>query len=133
MEDRETHEIVTPLKGHKVVLKSWITGRESQKIDNSMVKGFGVTADGKKKQLTPEIKEAAFSAQENAAIEAIVVSVDGANNNLLNRVLDMRKPDYEFVVDEVTKVYDGDIDEKKANSSETNTTNSSEATPVEGE
>ena len=125
MEDRETHEIITPLKGHKVVLRSWITGRESQKIDNAMVQGIGVTQQGKKQQLTPQIKEAALSAQENAAIESIVVSVDGNSNDVLNRVLDMRKQDYQAVVDEVERVVDGDLDEKKEIGSETNTTESS--------
>lgn len=123
MEDREVIEIVTPEKGHKVVLKAWITGRESQKIDGAMFAGVQTTVDGKR--ISPKISETMLADQENASIEAIVVSVDGSESNVLNRVLDMRKKDYAFVVEAVGKIVDGDIPEKKENSSETNTTESS--------
>jgi len=123
MEDRETFEIVTPVKGHVVVLRSWITGRESQKIDGAMFKGVGTTQDGKR--LTPKLSESMLSDQENASIEVVVVSVDGKENDVVNAVLNMRAKDYSFVVAEVAKVVDGDVDEKKENSSETSTTKSS--------
>lgn len=122
-EDRETYEITTPAKGHKVVLKSWITGRESQKIDGALFKGVQTTVDGKKIQ--PKISDSMLSDQENASIEAIVVSVDGNDKDVLNRILDMRKPDYDAVVKEVEKVREGELDEKKENASETSTTSSS--------
>lgn len=123
MEDRETFEIVTPVKGHKVVLRSWITGRESQKIDGAMFKGVGTSQDGKK--LTPKLSETMLSDQENASIEVVVVSVDGKDNDVVNSVLNMRAKDYSFVTAEVQKVVDGDVPEKKENSSETSTTKSS--------
>jgi len=123
MEDRETFEIVTPVKGHVVVLRSWITGRESQKIDGAMFKGVGTTQDGKK--LTPKLSESMLSDQENASIEVVVVSVDGKENDVVNSVLNMRAKDYSFVTAEVQKVVDGDVPEKKENSSETSTTKSS--------
>lgn len=126
MEDRETFEIVTPVKGHVVVLRSWITGRESQKIDGAMFKGVGTTQDGKK--LTPKLSESMLADQENASIEVVVVSVDGKENDVVNTVLNMRAKDYSFVVAEVAKVVDGDVDEKKENSSETSTTKSSPET-----
>jgi len=126
MEDRETFEIVTPVKGHVVVLRSWITGRESQKIDGAMFKGVGTTQDGKR--LTPKLSESMLSDQENASIEVVVVSVDGKENDVVNSVLNMRAKDYSFVVAEVQKVVDGDVDEKKENSSETSTTKSSPET-----
>lgn len=126
MEDRETFEIVTPVKGHVVVLRSWITGRESQKIDGAMFKGVGTTQDGKR--LTPKLSESMLSDQENASIEVVVVSVDGKENDIVNAILNMRAKDYSFVVAEVAKVVDGDVDEKKENSSETSTTKSSPET-----
>lgn len=126
MEDRETFEIVTPIKGHVVVLRSWITGRESQKIDGAMFKGVGTTQDGKK--LTPKLSESMLSDQENASIEVVVVSVDGKENDVVNAVLNMRAKDYSFVTAEVQKVVDGDVPEKKENSSETSTTKSSPET-----
>lgn len=126
MEDRETFEIVTPVKGHVVVLRSWITGRESQKIDGAMFKGVSTTQDGKK--LTPKLSESMLSDQENASIEVVVVSVDGKENDVVNAVLNMRAKDYSFVTAEVAKVVDGDVPEKKETSSETSTTKSSPET-----
>ncbi len=123
MEDRETFEIVTPVKGHVVVLRSWITGRESQKIDGAMFRGVGTSQDGKK--LTPKLSESMLADQENASIEVVVVSVDGKDNDVVNSILNMRAKDYSFVVAEVAKVVDGDVPEKKENSSETSTTKSS--------
>lgn len=122
MEDRETFEIVTPVKEHKVVLRAWITGREKQKIDGAMFKGVGTTGDGKR--LQPKLSDSMIADQENASIEAVVVSVDGNNKDVVDRVLAMRVKDYEFILSEVSRVVEGDIPEKKENSSETNTTKS---------
>jgi len=129
MEDRETFETITPVKKHVVILRSWITGRESQKIDGAMFKGVGTTGDGKK--LAPKLSASMLADQENASIEAIVVSVDGKNNDLVNTVLNMRKPDYDHVLQQLDKVVNGDIPEKKENSSETSTTKSSTEDKVE--
>lgn len=123
MEDRDTFELVTPLKEHKVILRSWINGRESQAIDNAMFSGIGTTGDGK--TLRPKISGSMLADQENKALELIVVSVDGNSTKVVDKVLDMRKQDYEAVVKEVQRVVDGDIPEKKENSSEKNTSESS--------
>jgi hypothetical protein len=119
MEDRETIEVETPLKKHQVVLKSWINGREKQKIDGALFKGMETSSDQDKP--TPKLNDSFLANQTNAAIQNIVVSVDGNSTNVLDRVLDMRAQDYEFVKDEVNKIVEGDLDEKKESSSETNT------------
>lgn len=129
MEDRETIEITTPIKAHKVVLRSWITGRESQKIDGAMFKGVGTTGDGKR--LQPKLSESMLADQENASLEVVLVSIDGKNNDLVNTVLNMRKGDYDYVLKEVDRVVNGDIPEKKEISSETSTTESSKTDEVE--
>jgi len=122
MEDRETFEIVTPVKEIPVVLRSWITGREKQKIDGAMFRGVSTTGDGKR--LTPKLSDSMIADQENASIEAVVVSVNGSEQDVVKAVLAMRVKDYEFVLAEVTRVVEGDIPEKKEVSSETNTTKS---------
>lgn len=122
MEDRETYEVITPA-GRKVVLRSWITGRESQDIDNAMFSGLKSTGDGKR--LTPEISSTMLSDQENASIKAVVVSVDNKNNDIVETVLNLRKSEYDFIIKEVNRVVDGDLDEKKEKSSEPNTISSS--------
>lgn len=123
MSDVTTHEIVTPIGKSKVVLKDWITGKDSQAIDSAMFAGVGTSVDGKK--LQPKLSESMIADQENASIKAVVVSVDGNETNVVEAILNMRSADYKFVLAEVDKVINEDgIDEKKANGSETSTTKS---------
>lgn len=123
MSDVTTHEIVTPIGKSKVVLKDWITGKDSQAIDSAMFAGVGTSVDGKK--LQPKLSDTMIADQENASIRAVVVSVDGNETNVVDAILAMRSADYKFVLAEVDKVINEDgIDEKKANGSETNTTKS---------
>ena len=123
MQDVTTHEIVTPIGKSKVVLKDWITGKDSQAIDSAMFAGVGTSVDGKK--LQPKLSDTMIADQENASIKAVVVSVDGNDANVVEAVLAMRSADYKFVLAEVDKVINEDgIDEKKVNGSETSTTKS---------
>ncbi len=119
----ETHEIVTPIGKVKVVLKDWITGKDSQAIDSAMFAGVGTSVDGKR--LQPKLSDTMIADQENASIKSVVVSVDGKDDNIVEAILAMRSADYKFVLEAVDKVINEDgIDEKKANSSETSTTKS---------
>lgn len=123
-EDREIHQIITPQKGHVVVLRAWITGREKQKIDGAMFKS--ITTSGEGKEMKPQMNEGVISGQQNAGIETVVISVDGNELNVLDSVLDMRVKDFEFVAGIVDKIVEGDFDPKDENNSEMNITESSE-------
>lgn len=123
MSDVTTHEIVTPIGKVKVVLKDWITGKDSQAIDSAMFAGVGTSVDGKK--LQPKLSDTMIADQENASLKSVVISVDGNEQNVVEAVLAMRSADYKFVLEAVDKVINEDgIDEKKANGSETSTTKS---------
>lgn len=128
MEDRETFEIKTPA-GKTVILRSWITGKESQSIDSAMFAGLETTGEGKK--LAPKLSPTMLADQENASIKAVVVSIDGKDNDIVSTVLNLRKSEYDFIVKHVSKVVNGELDEKKENSSEPNTTSSSNEEKVE--
>lgn len=110
-EDRETHEIITPAKGHKVILKSWINGREKQAIDGTMFNNIDTVGQGN--EMKPKLSPSMITGRENTSIEYVVVSVDGNDSDVLNQVLDMRAKDYEFVLKEVELVTEGNFDEKK--------------------
>ena len=62
-----------------------------------------------------------LASQENARIEAVVVSIDGSEENILDTVLDMRVKDFEFVAEQAQKIVDGELDEKKEKPSKINT------------
>ena len=110
-EDRETHTIITPIKGHVVVLYSWINGREKQKIDGSMFNN--ISTEGEGDQMRPKMSESVIASRENAEISCAVVSVDGNDFDVVEQVLDMRAKDYEFVLKRVEEVVEGNFDEKK--------------------
>ena len=121
-EDRETHTIVTPVKGHIVILKSWINGREKQKIDGAMFSN--IATEGQGDQMRPKMSESMIANRENATFETVVVSVDGNSDDVVCQVLEMKAKDYEFVLKQVEDVTEGNFDEKKETSSGTSTTKS---------
>lgn len=119
MEDRLTHTLTTP-KGHEIVFKDWINGREKQKIDGALMSGFDT--DGEGDNMRPVISSTMLAAKENASIEAIIVSVDGNEIDVLNRVLDLHVIDYTFIKNHLNEIIEGDFDEKKENNSVESTT-----------
>jgi len=104
---RETKEIKTPIDGHKVFIKTYITGREYGEIEDILYSGIKISAiaDGRGAGANANLDDGSFiKKQTHKTIELLVVSVNGKTNNVLNDVLDMKKDDYLFVVDEIEKV-----------------------------
>lgn len=99
-----TKLIKTPKLGIEVKLKEWITGREGREIESPMMdikvsiqgKGISDLNLGEVTRLSKEI-----------AIKTVVLSVNGDDKNILDRILDMPKPEYEFVMEEIDKVING--------------------------
>jgi hypothetical protein len=103
----KTKIVETPQEKHKVEIKEWITGRESEEIEAPITDvRFKVNMKG---QGDAEINagEAVRKSAENA-VKIVVVSVDGATDDVLKRVLDMPKVDYKFVMGEVDKIVRGE-------------------------
>lgn len=100
-----TKLIKTPILGIKVELKAWITGREGIEIERPIL---DIKVDVLGKGISNlNLGEATRLSKENA-IKVVVISVGGDSENVLDKVLDMPKSDYEFVMLEVDKVIDGE-------------------------
>jgi len=97
--ERETKEIITP-NNHKVVLKTYITGREEREIRNVYLENIDVTGNGAVK----DIKADLVGKAENKAIELIVISVDGNKEKVVDLVLDLRKEDCNFIVEQINEI-----------------------------
>ena len=80
-----------------------------------------ITTEGEGASLKPVMNDTMLASQENARIEAVVVSIDGSEENILDTVLDMRVKDFEFVAEQAQKIVDGELDEKKEKPSKINT------------
>ncbi len=97
---RETKTIKTPIDKHDVVLKAWITGREKRELRNVFLSKMGLGGKGEMKENPADITDAA----ENKAIETIVISVNGKTEKIIDAILDMKGPDYEFVIKEINGI-----------------------------
>ena len=109
--DREIKTIKTPIDGHEVAIKTYLTGREKRALTSVFLKG-GLSFDisGEIKGLQGSIYEEA----ENLLFQTIVVSIDGKAEDIVNTILNMRAEDYQFIVNEVNKVSkDATFEEKK--------------------
>lgn len=105
---RDTKEIITPIGKHKVVLKEWITGREKREIRKPYLEGMKFSLEEGKAKTEEIDANALIEKSENKAIETIVVSIDDDKEKILEKILDMRDKDYEFIVDEINKITKGE-------------------------
>lgn len=109
--DRETKTIETPVAGHEVVLKAWITGRERRNLRKPFTEKMKVRSGGTDKaRVDIENTGDIIEKVENSLIETIVVSVDGEREGVLDTVLDMRDTDFDSIMKEVDRISGRDKD-----------------------
>jgi len=96
---RETKIITTPVDKQKITLNAWISGREKRELRDILLAGMKMDKEGKV-VTDPTIT----TKTEDKAIEMIVVSVNDKNEDILNKILDMKSKDFDFVIDEINSV-----------------------------
>ena len=104
----ETKEVTTPIGEIKIVLKSFITGRESREIKGVYFKGVKFKMENQVSKSDDIDMSKITEDSENKAIETVVISVNESKENKLDTILDMHAKDYDFVKDEVNKIINGD-------------------------
>jgi hypothetical protein len=103
--ERETITITTPIEKHEIVLKSYITGREYRQINTAFMRDVEIEANAKGETPTMKgLKGSAVEEYENAQLKHVVISIDGSLENVLERILDMRIEDYEFIAKKVRNI-----------------------------
>lgn len=106
--DRETKLIKTPLDGHEVVIKTWITGGEKRALLRPFSEGAEVNVKvGGETEVKTKDSAMMIEKAENALIETIIVSINGVKEDILKVVLGMKSQDCDFVLKEVNKVGSG--------------------------
>ena len=63
---------------------------------------------------------------ENNAMEQLIISIDGTTEDIVNRVIQMKGVDYDFVIETLSGIANGLGDEKKAISDGSTRTSSEE-------
>jgi len=99
--DRETKIIKT--QNHQVEIKTYITAGEKRQLRDVLLKGMKINME----ENTPKISELSpdiITEAENRAIEIVVVSIDGAKENILQRLLEFKNDEFDQVMEEVNKI-----------------------------
>ena len=113
MSDRETREFIAPA-GHKVVLRTYLTGRETTELKSIMFSALKVNMDDAQsgKIGVGELPSSFLIEQEKKAMNFLVVSVDGDASAPVDTLLDMLSTEYDAVVKEVNKIQNPTMPEK---------------------
>ena len=115
--DRETKQIETPVGKQKVVIKTYLTGRERREINAPFLSHAEISADAVA-GATPSIKGikgSIIAEVQNITFNLIVVEIDGNKENIADRILDMREEDFNYIVSEIDNITkDGDFEKKRS-------------------
>jgi len=110
--EREIKKITTP-SGKVAELKTYLTAGEKRQLRSIFLRGMQVEI----KEGEPTIKEVSggiLDEAENKAIELVVVSFDGSQENVLGRLLELPVEEYDFILAEVNKITrEKEFEEKK--------------------
>jgi hypothetical protein len=102
--ERETKKITTP-SGKVAELKTYFTAGETKELSLVFLKGMKLDYDSEtKKPIVKDISGSLMNEAENRAIELVVVSFDGSNENILGRLLELRTNEFDFIMKEINEI-----------------------------
>lgn len=100
--DRETKSIKTP-SGIELIIKTYLTTREYRCIEDVFLSSVKMNTSG---TVDGGVPGSVVKLAEDELIKQAIVSVKGESENILETMLDMRKPDFDFVIAELNKIKD---------------------------
>lgn len=103
--ERETKTVKTP-GGHDLVLKTYLTGRESNELKSLLFSSVKInSSDAEAGNVAiGDISGQLVLDQERKSIELLVVSLDGTAEGATDRILDLPEAEYAAVVEEINKI-----------------------------
>ena len=110
---RETKVLETS-GGCEIIVNTYITGRELRKIQEVFFDEMQLKQVGKKSEVGTTMKGEQIRIAEDRAIEAVVKSVNGETDDIVNSVLDLPAIDFGEVkgyIDEISEVKKKDSEE----------------------
>jgi len=108
MENRDTKTITTPIGKNAVVIKTWLTGREKRGLTNVFIDTLTSVEKGTEGlKLNSDIVNKA----QDLAFEIVIENIDGNKENIVDKILDMRTEDFDFIVAEINKITNNEVDE----------------------
>ncbi len=109
--NRETTKFETPTGKQQIEIKTYITGKEKRDLTNIYLSGD--ISFSTESQNIKGISATLVDKAQDLALQLIVVSIDGETEGLVQKILDMRSEDYDFIVKKVDEVQKGTSEEKK--------------------
>src|SRR3954467_15193047 len=102
---RETKEFTTP-GGRKIVLNAYLTGREATQLKEVMYASLKISsADIQSGAINlTDIPASFLVEQERKALAFLLLSVDGAIDAPVDKLLDLPSSEYDAVVQEINKI-----------------------------
>lgn len=104
--NRETKIIFTPTDKHEIEIKTWLTGGEKRKITNAILNRAIFTKQ------TSNFDDDIISHAQDIALTTIITKIDNSEENILQKILDLRSEDFDFIVNEINKVTENKIDDE---------------------
>lgn len=98
MSNSYTKEIETPVAGHKVVIKTLISGAEREQIESAEYK---LIKQAETKEFTVTDTSKLMLAKKHELLRVSVVTIDGDATDCLERCLKMYEPDYDCVYQQI--------------------------------
>lgn len=98
----DTKIIETPLGKSKIEIKEWLTGRDRRALRAVYLNKSEMKMGTKEPEFA--LSGSLIEEAENKAIEIVVVSIDGKKEDILNKLLNMRDEDYEFVMENINRI-----------------------------
>lgn len=105
--ERETKKITTP-SGKEAELKTYLTARERNEFRAVFIEHSTFKVEGESARVD-HIDGAANDEAEAKLIQLAVISYDGSQEKVLERLLDGDPQDYDFVVAEALKTLKGNF------------------------
>lgn len=113
-----TRTLATPTGEHSFELRNYVTGRQKRLYRSAVL-----SIAGENKGNTPE----GYDRLENAIVELMVASLDGSAESILDRLLDMKSVDFDFLMEQANEAFVG-LSPKDGGTSSASTKTGSEDT-----
>ena len=96
---RETKEITTP-QGHRVVINTYLTGRERRDMQSIFLKDTAINGKSGEMEIS-NFKGSTITEANDFLLKTLIVSLNGDASNAFDRVLDLHGDEYEFIKNEI--------------------------------
>lgn len=118
-QERATVEFTTKSGKNTLVLNEYLTGREKRAVKNALWLGKSMQIKDGKGETDP-VPMDDIDASTDKTIELIVVSLNGDDKKVLDRVLDLPGPEYDEVIEKIEELT-GPVAAEKKDSGNSNT------------